>query len=149
MTESQRMFRSTVGGYLKENGIIVNTSDIGDDIIIEAHGKIVQLRLVEKRKILLSTIVYFNMMGEEYVESNIISEFNARHLFRGGYRLMVEPTTFSIYVEESLNIYNFDCEKLSIKLYDFVKRSISCTKWYIENLNVANENSHNYARMFV
>ena len=149
MSQFLERFRSTVSGYLKENGVVVNTSDIGEDIIIEAQGKVVQLRLIDDGKMLISTIVYFNMMGEEYVDYRMVSEFNAYHLFRGGYRLMVEPSTLSIYVEENVSVQEYDAERLSTKLYDFVKRSISCTKWYIESLNAAADHMNNYRKTFV
>ena len=134
MTEFLEEFRSAVNGYLKDNGILVDKNDIGDDIIVEAYGKVVQLRLLENGKLMISTIVYFNMSDDEYVDNRNIAEFNAYHLFRGGYRLMVEPTTSSVYVEEGATIRGQNAESLSARLADFVSRSISCTRWYIEKL---------------
>lgn len=149
MTEFLERFRTAVGGYLEDNGIIVSTSDIGDDIIIEAQGKIVQLRLIDDGNVLISTIVYFNMMGEEYVDNSAISEFNSHFLFQGGYRLMIEPTTLSLYVEECLNVRRYDAASLSNELYDFVKRSVSCTKWYIKTLKADEISSANKESIFV
>ncbi len=135
-------FRSAVCGYLENNGIIVDRSDISDDVVIQAQGKIVQLRLVEDATMLVSTIVYFNMMGEEDVDNTLISEFNACQLFKGGYRLMIEPQSKSIYIEQGLNSGKYDAENLSSKLYDFVKRSIVCTRSYIEKTKENNDNTN-------
>lgn len=139
MSEQLEKFRTAVCGYLESNGIVVNRGDIGDDIIIEAQGKIVQLRLVEGSTLLISTVIYFNMIGEEDVDAKLISEFNAYNMLDGGYRIMVEPETLSLYVEEGVCVDNYDADALSTKLYDFVKRSVACTRWYMKSRNDNND----------
>ena len=149
MSECLEQFRSAVSGYMNEIGVVVDRSDIEDDIVLVAHGKVVQLRLLGDGNLLIATLVYLNMAGEDqYVDYAAISEFNSRHLFRGGYRLMVDSRLRSIHVEESVDMLSFDVGALSEMLYDFVKRSVTCTRWYIENLNSRDIITENYITAF-
>lgn len=131
MTDAQKDFQALVRDYLTDRG--KDPSDIvaADDYLLEAGGRILQLRLGDDGAMLLSTMIFYNDGKAEHLLAGPIAEFNAFHLFSGGYRLLVDEQRGSLYVEQELAIERFDAAGLRRHLEDFADRATSCARWYL------------------
>lgn len=134
MADFQKNFQNLVKDYLINCGKAPSDIVASDDYLLEAGGRIFQLRLGAGGMMLLSTIVFYNNGKVEDLLAEPIAEFNAFHLFSGGYRLLVEEESASLYVEQELAIERFDAPRLLRHLEDFADRAASCTRWYLDQL---------------
>ncbi|MEI2384474.1 hypothetical protein [Breoghania sp. JC706] len=137
MSTSQDAFRSLVRDCLIARGKIPSQIEDADDYMLEARGRILQLRLGPEGTMLLSTMVFYNENDEAQVRETAIAEFNAYHLFAGGYCLHVDERSKSLYVEQELMIRRFDAEGLREHMDDFAVRATTCSRWYLQELVAA------------
>lgn len=101
------------------------------DRLAEIGGRMLQLRIDGRRRLRLSTPVLLND-GASAVPDVAIAEFNAFHLLAGGYRLLVEERTSSLYVEQALNIRREDADSLRRHAREFVERASACSRWLLD-----------------
>jgi hypothetical protein len=75
-------------------------------------------------------MIFYNDGDAGGVLAEPIAEFNAFHLFAGGYCLLVDDQSLSIYVDQTLSVQRFDVAAFSAHLADFADRAVSCARWY-------------------
>ncbi|PTW56637.1 hypothetical protein C8N35_111100 [Breoghania corrubedonensis] len=134
MSTSHDAFRSLVTDYLVGRGKTPSQIEDADDYMLEARGRIVQLRLGREGTMLVSTMVFYNENDDTQVRDTAIAEFNAYHLFAGGYCLHVDERSQSLYVEQELTVSRFDADGLRDHMEDFAVRATNCARWYLKEL---------------
>ena len=127
-------FQALLRGYLVSRGMDPSDVVAADDYLLNAGGRVVQLRLGDGGTMRLSTMVFYNEGMADRVLAVPIAEFNAFHLFAGGYCLLVDEPSGSLYVEQELAVGRFDAGGLRRHLEDFSTRATSCARWYLEEL---------------
>ncbi|MEM5584674.1 hypothetical protein WNZ15_19585 [Roseibium sp. AS2] len=132
MTKFQDEFRALVADYLVDQGKQPQEIEAGDDYLLNAQDRILQLRLGMGGAMLLSTMIFYNDGDTVQVLNGPIAEFNAYHLFAGGYCLHVDAASGSVYVEQELTTGRFDAGSLRQHLLDFADRATSCARWYLD-----------------
>lgn len=137
MTDHRQVFIELMRSYLERAGKAPDQIQEADDYLLDVGGRIVQIRLVAEGTMLISTMVFFNEGREEQVLEERIAEFNAFQLLSGGYSLLVEEESLSLYVEQALSAGAFDAASLSTHLADFTDRAVSCSRWYLGELENA------------
>lgn len=104
------------------------------DLTLDVIGRPVQVRLDERGLLHVSTAVFLNDGDAAQVLCESIAEFNAVHLFAGGYCLLVQPESGSLYVDQIVSPQRFDRKSFQAFLIDFAHRATGCMRWYAEAL---------------
>jgi len=131
MSEYRKIFGKLMRTYLESVGKAPDRIQEADDYLLDVGGRIVQIRLVAEGTMLISTMVFSNESREENILEKQIAEFNASQLLSGGYALLVEEESGSLYVEQALSVTAFDAASLAAHLADFAARAIGCSRWYL------------------
>lgn len=96
-----------------------------------SHGRMIQARLFPERDLAAcSTLVRYNEGWDEPVLFRTVAEFNAYHLFHGGYCLVADEDSGSLYVNQNRRLSTLDAAKFSSWLEDFGHRAGACARWY-------------------
>jgi hypothetical protein len=131
MTSHDR-FRALIKSFLGPDGFL--PAGVDDEFVIDADGP-VQLKLSpEREEIAISTRVISAIGQPELIRSGDIAQFNAFHLFNGGYRLWVHTDAECIVVSQSKALARLEATGLSAFLEDFIPRCASCSRWYANQL---------------
>jgi hypothetical protein len=88
--------------------------------------------LPDEGQIVISTIVFFGRGDGEDLIHELIAEFNAYHFLRGGYCLLVDDETQSLYVAQRRPLDSLTGDALAAAVADFAARAQSCTRWYLK-----------------
>jgi hypothetical protein len=86
----------------------------------------------ERGEITFSTLVFYTDRDPDQIHADLIADFNAFHLFSGGYRLSVDPDTLCLYVSVTRSLDEFEKSGLEPFFADFIDRCMSCTRWYMD-----------------
>lgn len=127
-----RKFRVTIDGYLAIHAPDCPPVDaIGCFVPVE--DRLVQLLLdVEREEFIFSMSVFITNGVEDYIVPEIVADFNAVHLFDGGYHLAVEEETKGLYVSMRRKLGTLTPSEIDGLLRAFVRRSRKWTLWYLE-----------------
>ncbi len=100
---------------------------------VEVGETLVQFLLEPHRRgMTLSATIMEGVGDPRYLVPEIISDFNATQLFRGGYCLMVEPEFRGLYVNQHLSLDGLAPATLAALVGDFSRRSGEWRIWYRE-----------------
>lgn len=101
------------------------------ELLLKYWGRTFQVSMaLERAEITFSTVVFPGDYGAVFIFNELIADFNARHIFRGGYQLSVDPITFSLYLSVTKTLGRIEASGLSPFLDDFIRRCASYTRWY-------------------
>jgi len=119
----------------------------GNQLMLELDGRRVHLGfLPEREEIVVSTMVYFAVDEPENIRPEAIAQFNAYHLFHGGYRLAVDQSSQCLYVSQNKPLARAEAAGLDALLGDFIGRCASCTRWYFSETLSAGLAAHRVAQ---
>lgn len=104
--------------------------DFPTDLLVDVDGRPVQARLDEAGALHLSTAIFFPDDDTALIDRQAIAEFNAYHLFRGGYCLLVDQRSGALYVDQAMSVQSLGRDTRDACLADFAERSGSCARWY-------------------
>lgn len=108
---------------------------LADDCLLDIAARTFHLGLTpDGGSVAISTVVYLADGDPEQVLPDLIAEFNAFYLFRGGYRLSVDPATQSLYVSVNKSLAGLEGEDLDAFFDDLIERCAACTAWYMDEL---------------
>jgi hypothetical protein len=133
LAELQHRFWALLSDLLGESDGAAS-ADRDTDIVLDIVGRPIQLRLDERGQLHVSTMVFFNDSDSAQILREAIAEFNAVHLFAGGYCLLVNPESGSLYVDQIVSLHRFDGKSLRAFLIDFAHRATGCMRWYGQQL---------------
>lgn len=122
-------YRSLLAGVLERRGEAARPVE-DTDRLLQVGGRIVQVRLDEAGRLHLSTMVFYNDGDPDPVLDAAIAEFNAFHLVAGGYCLMVDERSLSLWVDQAVSVHRFDPDAFLRHLADFADRAATCARWY-------------------
>lgn len=129
-------FRKLVSDFLVKS--VGDEIPPGNQLMLEIDGRRVHLGfLPEREEIAFSTMVYFAVDEPENVRPESIAQFNAYHLFHGGYRLAFDQPSQCLYVSQSKPLANAEAAGLTAVLEDFIGRCANCTRWYFSETMMA------------
>lgn len=104
-----------------------------DQCLLDVEGRSFHLGLSpERSEITFSTLVFYTDREPDQIYADLIADFNAYHLFRGGYRLSVDPDTLCLYVSVTRSLDGLESGGLSPFFADFIDRCVTCTRWYMD-----------------
>ena len=99
-----------------------------------------QVRLMAARgEFICSAMAHFHFANAEPVDHDIVARFNAYHLFRGGYCMLVHPPSGSLYVNQSRSAASLNEASFLGWLADFANRSQNCIRWIAAEKGKARE----------
>lgn len=104
----------------------------GDEHLLDFGARTFHLALAPgSAEVRIATAVYFGGAPGE-IGPDLIADFNAYHLFHGGYRLAADPATASLYVSVRKSLARLEASGLDAFFEDFIARCISCTRWCVD-----------------
>jgi hypothetical protein len=102
----------------------------GDGYLLQFDGRMVHLGLdADRSEVTISTQVYFVDEDADELTVDLITEFNAHHLFNGGYRMGRDPESYNLYVSQCNSVAHLERAGLHVYLDDFISRCVACTRW--------------------
>ena len=73
----------------------------------------------KRQEITLSTPVFFTDEAAAKACVDLVADFNAYHLFHGGYRLRIDPGTHYVYASQTKSLARAQASGLAVILDDF------------------------------
>ena len=130
MERLQEEFRGLVNGYLSSLGREHESLE-QPGCFIEAEGVLVQLLLEPGRaEVTFSATIFDGVEDPRYLVQEIISDFNAVNLFRGGYCLLVEEVSSGLRVNQRRSLASLSPRTLGEVLDDFAGSTTHWRRWY-------------------
>lgn len=107
---------------------------IDNEFMLNADGPVLLKLDPERAEITFSTLIFCAGGEPELIDPEAIAEFNAYHVFHGGYRLSVDVETECLYIAQTKALTRLESAGLGEFFEDFVAHCCSCTNWYMAEI---------------
>ena len=109
---------------------------VQNEMTLDADGP-VRLVLEEQREeIVFSTLIYCAEGEPELLDDEIVADFNAYHLFHGGFRLSIDRDFECLYIVQTNSLARMEAVGLDAFFEDFITRCANCTRWYMAEIDL-------------